>query len=151
MFMAGYTGNYRTAVDDKGRLAIPARLRREGADKLFLSPGFGPYLVLYPEGEWEEITKNLRNQPFTRGDFRDFSRYLYGNSQEVAPDGQGRILIPENFLKEAGISGEATLIGVSRWIEIWSPARYQKFVTGFKPKWNKTAEKIIPGSMGGGA
>lgn len=147
-FMAGFTGTYRSTVDDKGRLAIPARLRRETADKFFLSPGFGPYLVLYPEAEWEEINKNLGGQSFTRGVYRDFSRFLYANTQEVAPDGQGRILIPESFLKEVGISGEAMVLGVARWMEIWSPARYQKFVTGFKPKWNRTAEKIMPGPGG---
>jgi MraZ protein len=149
LFMAGYTGTYRTSVDDKGRLAIPARLRREGAEKLFLSPGFGAYLVLYPEAEWEEINKNLGGQSFTRGVYRDFSRFLYANTQEVAPDAQGRILIPESFLKEAGILGEAMVLGVARWMEIWSPARYQKFMAGFKPKWNQTAEKIMPGPAAG--
>src|SRR3990172_1944302 len=99
--MAGYTGNYRTAVDDKGRMAVPAKLRKEGGEKFYLAPGFGDYLVLYPESEWEGIEKNLSGQSFTKGAFRDFSRYFYANSQEVVPDAQGRILIPNEYLKEA--------------------------------------------------
>jgi len=147
--MAGYTGNYKTAVDDKGRMAIPAKLRREGGEKFYLSPGFGDYLVLYPESEWEGITKNLSGQSFTKGAFRDFSRYFYANSQEVVPDAQGRILIPNEYLKEAGLTGEAVVLGVSRWMEIWNPARFKNFTARFKPKWDKVAEKILPGPSGG--
>ncbi len=141
--MPSYTGNYRSAVDDKGRLAIPAKLRRNGGEKFFLSIGFNGYLALYPESEWEEIGKNLSTQPFTFGAYRDFNRFLYATAQEVVPDPQGRILIPEDYLKEAGITGEAVVLGAARWMEIWSPARYKAFVARFKPKWEKAAEKIF--------
>lgn len=143
--MAGYTGNYRSALDDKGRLAIPAKLRKNGGERFYLSPGFGAYLVLYPEGEWEEITKNLSGQPFTKAVYRNFSRFLYSNTQEVTLDPQGRILIPENFLKEAGITKEAMVLGTGRWMEIWNPARHKVFNERFKPKWEKVAEKVLPG------
>ena len=151
--MLSYTGNYRSAVDDKGRIAIPVKLRKNGSEgeKFYLSPGFGIYLVLYPEAEWGTITKNLSSQPFTWTDNRNFSRYLYANTQEIALDLQGRILIPQDYLQEASIVKEAVVLGVGRWIEIWNPARYKAFGVRFKPKWEKVAEKIFPRSFLSGA
>ncbi|MEW5994050.1 MAG: division/cell wall cluster transcriptional repressor MraZ [Candidatus Zixiibacteriota bacterium] len=149
--MSGFYGQYRTTLDDKGRVALPAKLRAvigpakkpllEGS--LILTKGLEGCLSLFPEPEWESIQSRLSTLPFTKRDFRYFSRWFYSMAAAVSPDRSGRILIPSHLIVEAGLKKELLVIGVNRWVEVWDPDRFQYFLKEFAGRYEDVAERLF--------
>lgn len=151
--MFGFYGLYHTTMDDKGRFALPAKLRSiNGADEkpllegdLVLTKGLEGCLTLYPEAEWADIQGRLSTLTFTKKDFRYFGRRFYSSASIVSPDRNGRILIPAHLIKEAALAKDLMVIGVNRWIEIWNPDRYQYYLEQFSASYEDVAERLFPG------
>ncbi len=151
--MFGFYGLYHTTMDDKGRFALPAKLRSVvGKDKkplleadLVLTKGLEGCLTLYPPEEWADIQDRLSSLTFTRKDFRFFGRRFYSSAGLVSPDRNGRILIPSHLVKEAALTKDLMVIGVNRWIEIWNPERYQYYLEQFSGSYEDVAERLFAG------
>ena len=152
----GYEGKFSVVLDDKNRLTLPAVLRRTQAGirsrsrkvsiRFVLTRGFEGGLALYPEGEWIRILERLSEKSFTQREFRYFNRILHSEAAEVVLDTQGRIPVSRDHKELAGIDREAMVIGAGRWIEIWNPDRYARYIADFGMSWEDAAEKLFPGS-----
>ncbi|MCK4301431.1 MAG: division/cell wall cluster transcriptional repressor MraZ [candidate division Zixibacteria bacterium] len=148
---AGFVGQYQTTLDEKGRFALPARLRAvKGpsgrmllAGSPILTKGLEGCLSLYPEVEWGEIQNRLSSLNFTQKDFRYFSRRFYSSASGVKLDRSGRILVPAHLLKEAGLDRELLVIGVNRWIEIWNRERYKYYLEQYAGSYEEVAERLF--------
>ncbi len=156
--VTGFYGQFETTLDDKGRLALPAKLRAvKGEDgssmldgEIFLTKGLEGCLSLYPEPEWEEIQKRFASLNFTQRDFRFFSRRFYSSATPLAPDKAGRILIPTHLLSEAGLKKDLLIIGVNRWVEIWNPERFAYYLEQFGGSYEDVAERLFSGNAPAG-
>jgi len=152
--LSGFYGQYQTTMDDKGRFALPAKLRSVlGADRkpilkgdLIITGGMEGCLSLYPQGEWADIQNRLSSLNFTKRDFRYFGRRFYSSAAVVTPDRNGRILIPAHLVKEASLTKELQVIGVNRWIEIWDPVRYQYYLERYAGSYEEVAERLFSGN-----
>ena len=151
--MTGFYGQFQTTLDDKGRFALPVRLRSvKGLDQeplldgnLVLTKGMEGCLSLYPESEWAEIQNRLASLSFTQKNYRYFIRRFYSAASMVTPDKNGRILIPSHLVQEAGLKRDLQVIGVNRWVEIWNPQRYQYYLEQFTSSYEEVAEKLFSG------
>lgn len=127
--MGGFLGSHLNQVDEKGRVTLPAAFRRGSESPSFvLVHVHADALTLYPSDRWAEvevrIREHLRRAPARRLEVLAIT----AKAQEVTPDKQGRILIPERLRSGAGIEGEALLVGALDKIEIWSPDRFDAAV-----------------------
>ncbi|KAA3634211.1 MAG: division/cell wall cluster transcriptional repressor MraZ [Calditrichaeota bacterium] len=151
--LSGFLGQYQTTLDDKGRFALPAKLRAvKGVAKkpllegeLTITKGLEGCLSLYPQQEWQKIQERLSSLNFTKKDFRFFSRRFYSSAGMVTPDKNGRILIPSHLLTEAKLSKDLLVIGVNDWIELWDPIRYQYYLEQFSGSYEDVAERLFTG------
>lgn len=149
--MSGFYGQYKTSVDSKGRMALPAKLRavKDSSKKsllsgsLIITKGLEGCLSLYSNAEWTEVQNRLSGLSFTRKDSRYFSRRFYSSAAAVSPDKNSRILIPGHLIKEAGLKKDLLVIGVNRWIEIWNPERYQYYLEQFAGSYEEVAERLF--------
>jgi MraZ protein len=149
--LASFKGQYLASVDEKGRIAIPARLRgaakAKKAQQFVLTKGMDGCLALYPNPEWKKIqtkkAEGMRGLPFTQKDFRFFDRNLSANAIDVIPDKQGRILIPTYLLQAGGIAREVLLIGVTERIELWNPEKYSKYLEDYGETIEQVAERLF--------
>ncbi len=152
--MSGFYGQYQTTMDDKGRFALPAKLRNVlGDDRkpildgdLIITKGLEGCLSVYPQGEWAEIQNRLSSLNFTKRDFRYFGRRFYSSASVVTPDRNGRILIPAHLVKEASLERELQVIGVNRCIEIWDPVRYKYYLEQYAGSYEEVAERLFSGN-----
>ena len=100
--MANFIGEFECKLDPKGRLMMPAGLRRQldpaAQEKFVLNRGFEKCLVLYPKNEWEKISTEINqlNQYVKKN--RDFIRYFYRGATELGLDNTGRVLFPKRLL-----------------------------------------------------
>ena len=136
--MIGYAGKYIISMDDNGRLAIPAKLRKlrpmgvspkKQIKGYVLSKWIDGCLGLFTEDIWKERLMILfkDGSSFKRRN-RIFSRHLAPNAYDVVPDSQGRITIPRDLIGEAGLTSEVLIFGAVQHMEIWDPERYKKFL-----------------------
>lgn len=122
-----FTGEYRHTVDDKGRLAIPTRLRAQLAEGGQVSAWMDGCVALHPNSEWEKLTAQVESLPFTDTRSRKLRRLLYGSAFEVKLDRQGRFVLPPKLREVADIETEVVLVGAGNRIELWSPERWSEF------------------------
>ncbi len=126
--MSGLIGEYRHALDDKGRLTLPARIREELGPVFVATKGLDGCLFLYPPAEWAALEAKLRALPLTHKDARQFVRVFFAGACECRPDGQGRVLLPTNLREYAGLEREGVIVGVSTRVEVWQPEAWERYV-----------------------
>ena len=151
--VSGFLGQYQTTLDNKGRFALPAKLRSvAGSNKkpllegeLTLTKGLEGCLSLYPKVEWQKIQERLSLLNFTKKDFRFFSRRFYSSAGNVTPDKNGRILIPSHLISEGKLTKDILVIGVNDWIELWDPIRYQYYLEQYSGSYEEVAERLFKG------
>lgn len=122
-----FTGEYRHAVDDKGRLAIPARFRAQLEGGLVLSRWIDGCLAIHTRAGWDDLSTKVASVPVTDPAGRLFERQIFGGAQEADMDRQGRVLVPSYLREEMGIEAEALVVGVRDHGEIWAPDRWQAY------------------------
>ncbi|MDR3201265.1 MAG: division/cell wall cluster transcriptional repressor MraZ [Spirochaetales bacterium] len=120
------TGEFGVAMDEKGRLLIPAKLRSQIAGNiLWATKGPDDNLWLYTPEEWEVFSGKVMSNmsPFSEED-RETYRHIIAPSQELEIDKIGRILIPPSLKVHAELKKEAVVLGVIKFIEIWDAEIY---------------------------
>ncbi len=119
-----FTGSVEHALDEKGRLIVPARFRDRLGTGFVLTVGQPERcLALYPAVTWAEFCARLEAAPRKDEQFRRYVRHLFSHTDEVACDGQGRLLIPAGLRAYAGIEREVVSIGSLSRVEIWAKER----------------------------
>ena|ERR1041384_3174697 len=128
-----YNSTYRFAVDDKRRIQIPAMWRPEESSvqlSLIVWPqrAEGPCLRVLPPKEMAELMVQLDAMPNTDRNKTTLKRIIGSESTQVTLDKGGRITVPEEMARAAGIEigEEVVLVGLLDRFEIWDPTRYEK-------------------------
>lgn len=119
-------GEFQHSLDDKGRLAIPAKYRSSFSDGAVVTRGAESCLVLYPLPEWEEFSAKIGSLPTSQADARQIARAIFSAASDVELDRLGRINIPAHLRRYAGLGSEVTLAGIGAQFEIWDRARWEQ-------------------------
>ena len=145
--MSSFKGSYTYAVDEKGRISIPAKMRKylspEANDTFVITRGIEACLFLYPLDEWVKFERRLRELPLYNHQHRFFVRTLLMWATEVTLDNQARIMIPKKLLEFAKIEKEALIIGALDRIEIWNPKVFEDYLNSQPEGYESVAETIL--------
>jgi MraZ protein len=119
------SGEFDHTLDPKGRITLPARYREyfsRGA-VLVRIPGEDPCVRVYHPDAWREFDEKYLEPLNVFESAADAWRVrnIYRNHDEVEPDRQGRVLIPQQRIKELGLSGRVKIVGNRTHLEIWNP------------------------------
>ena len=126
-----YNGFYRHGVDEKRRVQIPAKWRpREAGVELTLvlwpQSQAGPCLRVLPPQQMAKLMKDVGSIANSDPNKVVLKRFIGSKSVQATLDKVGRICVPDDMAKAAGISDQAVLVGLLDRFEIWSPERYGK-------------------------
>jgi len=122
-----FVGEYEYKVDNKGRLPLPPRFRKELEDELVLTLSPDNCIAAYPKADWVKMTANQAPANLLSSDKeRKINRFLFSNAHEVSVDNQGRIALPSALREKCGIGDSAIVNGLNTSFEIWNPARLEK-------------------------
>jgi MraZ protein len=147
--MSSFYGTETYAIDHKGRISIPASMRRAGRKPIssfLLVAGFEGCLALYTEEQWTRVEERLQQLPIGGRKGRAFARAFLMDASRVTVDAQGRVTIPPALIGRAGLGKEAVLLGQVGRIEIWNPERLNATVAEAQSQFESLAEDVLGGS-----
>lgn len=144
--MSGFLGRYDFQLDAKGRVSLPAALRR-GMDgrPLILVQWRETHLDLFPAEAWAGVQKNLLEFRKAQPEGWAYFRRITASAVEVVPDKQHRILIPSSLQEGAGLEDQVALIGALDRIELWNPERFAKAMEDSASDFEQFAPRIFGG------
>jgi MraZ protein len=122
-----FTGEYRHTVDDKGRIAVPARFRTQLDTGAYLSRWMESCLAIHTSAGWESLATKTAAIPITDTNGRLFQRFLFSGASPAELDRQGRVLIPAYLRDEIGLATDAVVVGSHDHVEIWAPERWDDY------------------------
>jgi MraZ protein len=128
-----FRGRYEHAIDGKGRTSLPSRFREvlgaTGESRIVITTGLEPCLVAYPLQEWVAFEERLAALPQFDESVSMLRRIYVSGAVECDLDKLGRVLIPANLRKHAGLSREALWAGMGTHVELWDKARFEELRT----------------------
>jgi len=145
--MSSFKGRHIYSVDEKGRVALPAKLRVKISAKskgnFVITRGFERCLYVYPQDEWEKLEQFVRSLSFLDARHRFYSRTLFEMASDSRLDNQYRLTIPPELLSFADIKDEVLIIGVLDRIEMWNPAVYDEYKRNQPDTYETVAEQVF--------
>lgn len=123
-----FLGEFEHSIDDKGRVAVPARFREELAEGLVLTRGFDQCLQAFPRPVWQQLAQKVSSLSLGSPEARNLRRILFANAAEVEVDRQGRILVPQNLREYAGLAEQVVITGMDTYFELWSSERWRAVI-----------------------
>jgi MraZ protein len=141
-----FLGTHTPRLDDKGRLALPAKFRSDLEGGLVITKGQERCLFVFPMAEFSRITDLLRTAPVTQRSVRDYSRVFFASASHEVPDGQGRITVPPPLREYAGLAKDCVVIGANTRVEVWDAQAWQSYLDNTEQSF-ADAEEVLPGLL----
>lgn len=141
-------GTYECKVDAKGRLMIPAALKKQLANSLqdgfvLKRSVFQPCLELYPMTEWNLMMQKINKLNRFVKKNNDFIRRFTAGVKVVDVDDLGRLLIPKDLVAFGHISKDIVLSSAVNIVEIWDKDLYEKAIAGDDIDFADLAEDVM--------
>lgn len=137
-----FIGEYSYSLDEKKRLLIPSKFRRELGKSIIITRGLDGCLFLYPPKEWQKLLEKLKKLPLGQADARGFKRIMLAGAMEVIVDNLGRILIPDYLKKYASLSKKVVIVGLSTLLEIWDEKKWKEYQKKSEKEVGNMAERL---------
>jgi len=141
-FKIMFIGEYAHNLDEKGRLAIPAKFRRELSKGAVITRGLDSCLFLYTKTEWEKLAEKLATLPISAANSRAFARLMLAGAMDVEVDKQGRVVIPEYLRSFATLQKNVVIAGLYNRAEIWDEEKWKSYKSQTEANSNEIAEKM---------
>ena len=137
-----FIGEYQHNLDNKGRLAIPAKFRAQFKKGLVVTKGLDNCLFLYSREQFEEIAKKFASLPMSQAKARAFSRHILAGAMDLDFDNQGRITLPEYLRNFSALNKKIIIAGLYNHLEIWDESAWESYKSNSEKNSNLIAEEL---------
>lgn len=137
-----FIGEYTHTVDEKKRISLPAKFKKELGKKIVITRGLDSCLLVYPTKSWEVIAAKLGSLPMGQKDKRDIGRFMLSGAVEVDIDATGRILVPDFLRDYAELKSKVVFAGIYDRIEIWNDRQWSEYSQRIEKQADSVAEKL---------
>ena len=121
-----FFGEFEYKIDEKGRVPIPPKFRKELREGLILTPGIEKCVIIYPAAEWKKMATTLTSGSVTPSKLRRLNRAIFATAFSATIDGQGRIALPVPLRDYAEIVDEVIIAGDNTYLEIWNKVHWEE-------------------------
>ena len=139
------TGTWPRSLDDKGRLAVPKRVRDdlggEDLQSLIIAPWTDKSLAVFTPKEFDALAEKLNGKSAAKLDVRNYMRLFYARAEKLDFDAQGRVRLPERLRSFAELKREVVLLGVNDHLELWDSERWNGYLEKLNEQFDEIAEQ----------
>ncbi len=140
--MNGMWGTYTSALDSKGRINIPIRVRKnlvpDDDNTFMLVRGKGKFIVMRRLTHWEKYMQSVERKLGDGKKYEIFSRHLLKDGSLQTLDKQGRINLTKKLIDYADLDGEVKIYVYKNRLEVWKEENYEEYLNSTQSE----AEKI---------
>ena len=131
-----FLGEFEYKIDDKGRVPLPPKFRRELREGVVLSAGPEKCIIAYSLAEWKKLAASLTSSTVAASKLRKLNRAIFATAFSLNIDKQGRIALPIPLREYAGIEDELVIAGVNTYLELWNKEQWEsEKVTSQEQAW----------------
>ncbi|MBU1092263.1 division/cell wall cluster transcriptional repressor MraZ [Patescibacteria group bacterium] len=138
-----FIGEYAHTIDEKNRLAVPIKFRKELDKGAIVTKGLEGCLFLYTLTEWQKLADKITQMPISQKAPRAFSRFILGGAMDVEIDKQGRIILPKYLIDFAKIKRNVIVAGLSNRLEIWDARAWEVYKKATEKDSEALAEQLF--------
>ncbi|MEK7145000.1 MAG: division/cell wall cluster transcriptional repressor MraZ [Patescibacteria group bacterium] len=139
---AMFLGEYLHTFDQKNRISIPSKFRKDLGRVVVVTRGLDHCLNVYSRKRWEQEAEAYASDVNGNAAQRGLARLFLAGSFEAEVDSSGRVLIPENLKSFASIKEMAVVAGVADRVEIWEESAWKKYTAAIERDADAFAEKV---------
>ncbi|MFW0717055.1 division/cell wall cluster transcriptional repressor MraZ [Pedobacter sp. N23S346] len=151
--MTQLLGEFDCKLDAKGRLMVPAALKKQLPNSenegLIINRGFEKNLVIYPKNVWDAVVADLAKLNIYDQENRAFVRAFTRGATELSLDAAGRVLLPKSLVEYAGIGSDLVLACQLDRIEVWDKKSYEDIFDDVPANFADLAQKVMGNKKGG--
>ncbi len=137
-----FIGEYKHTLDEKGRIAIPAKFRSALGKGGVVTRGLDSSLFLFPKEEWDKLARKLVSLPLGSSDSRAFARLMLAGAMDVEADKQGRVILPEYLRRYARMEKNIVIAGLYTRLELWDENAWEEYKQKSEKDVGGIAEKL---------
>lgn len=137
-----FIGEFQHSIDEKGRVAVPAKFRTRISGGAIITRGLDRCLFIFTNKDWEVFAQKLIKLPMAQANSRAFFRLMLSGASDAKLDSQGRILVPDYLRKYAGLGKSAKIIGVYNRMEVWDDQTWETYRERTEGSSDEIAEKM---------
>ncbi len=137
-----FIGEYSHSLDDKNRLALPAKFRASLKSGAVVTRGLDNCLFIFTQTDWQKMVDKITELPIGKSDARGFSRIMLAGAMDVKLDSLGRILLPDYLKKYAGLNKKVVVAGLYSRLEIWDENKWGVYKNKIEKEAGKIAETM---------
>jgi MraZ protein len=137
-----FIGEFRHNLDEKGRLAVPAKFRNSLAEGCVVTRGIDNCLDVYPADAWQKKAAKLASLPISQQDARSYVRLTLSGAMQVDLDKQGRITLPDYLRKYCKMNKKSVIVGLYDHLEVWEEKEWEKFCQSTEKKSVEIVENL---------
>jgi MraZ protein len=143
-----FLGSFNYSIDAKGRISIPARLRKfvssEANETFVLTRGSEKCINIYPMNYWNELVSSKLDKlnTFDPKDAK-FMRMFLQEAAEDKFDSQSRLLVPKKLIDFAEIEKDVVILGMNKYIEVWNPKLYEEYLKEIEDPYETIAKEVM--------
>jgi MraZ protein len=137
-----FYGEYEHTIDDKNRLTLPARFRDELEAGVVLARGIERNIEVYARESWDANVARIAELDSLTREAREMKRFVFSGATVTELDKQGRVIVPPNLAKHAGIEKDVVLAGVHDRIEVWDRAEWRAHLDAIEGSAGDVAERL---------
>ena len=136
-------GEYKHKIDDKNRISLPSKFRKELGKKVIISAGLDNCLSVYPTQQWKKIAETVSSLGIGQSSTRALNRFFLSSAHEVSIDSNGRVLLPETLKNYAEIEDtKAVFTGVHTHVELWDENKWNAYKKKASSDASKNAQDL---------
>ena len=140
-----FLGTHRPRLDEKGRLALPARFRDELPEGVVITKGQDRCLYGFPlASSGRSATSSATNRCRLKA-LREYSRTLFGSATQETPDKQGRVTLPPALRDYAGLDRDVVVVGINSRFEIWDASAWDAATVETDESFAELSEEVLSG------
>lgn len=123
-----FLGSYETFFSGKNRLILPKRFRKElgNEDRFYILLGENGEVWGFDPKNWSNLTESILKFPLSTEEGRIRRLRLFPKAEECSLDGQGRFILPQEFIKNLDFKKEVLIVGAGDHFEVWDLELWQK-------------------------
>jgi MraZ protein len=135
-------GEYTHTLDEKNRLSLPSKFRKDLGKKVVVTRGLDRCLFVYSEKAWAKIAEKYGDLSIAQGDTRRFNRFMLSGAAEAEIDSAGRIVVPEFLKSFAKLGQKVILAGLYDRVEVWDQEAWNEDKKVTEGQADALAEKL---------